>query len=201
MILESIMAILTGGGLGSITGLVGTVISHWSDASKRKSDLELARINHAQTLELVKQEQAHAMAMAQQTAVVQERIADIDAQARAIEQAGLDFRASHESDRATYSTPAAQESSRFVRWAMGFVDALRGIIRPGATIYALVLHTMLLMWLMDMISRSQITLTKDLTERLVLEIIFTTTFMVSTFGTWWFGIRGRSQSNTTKGAQ
>lgn len=193
MILESIMAILTGGGLGSITGLLGTVISHWSDANKRKADIEMVRLNHAQTLELAKQEQAHTLAMAQQTAAVQERIADIGAQSRAVEQAGLDFRASHESDRATYSTAAAQTNSRLVRWAMGAVDFLRGIIRPGATIYALALHTMLLMWLMDMVNRAQITLTKDLTERLVLEIIFTTTFMVSTFGTWWFGIRGRSQ--------
>jgi hypothetical protein len=199
MILEAITNMISGGGLGVIGGLIGTVISTWSELSKRKSELEILRENNRQTALLAKQDQAHQMALAQQTAAAQERMADIQAAARAVESSSLDFRASHDSDRVTYSAAGAQEKSRLVRWLMGVVDFCRGMIRPGATVYSLVLYTLMLMWVRELINRTQVTMTQTLAERIILEVVFTGTAIITCTVTWWFGVRGVSRKTSAGG--
>jgi hypothetical protein len=188
MILEA-LSLLAGGGLGSITGLIGTALTKWDEGRKRAMDLEMARLQATQTQELLKLEQAHALQLAGLNAASQERLADIQAQARADEAASADYRASLDADRATYSAPAAQAQSRLVRWLMGVVDFLRGIIRPGATIYSMALLTILMLWVLDLYRTRALTLTPDQTQRLVMEIIGTVTYLVTTCVTWWFGVR------------
>jgi len=193
MILEALATALAGGGLGGITGLVGTLITKWDESKKRQADIELQRLQNEQTKALLKMEQAHAIQLASLTAASQERLADINAQARADETASLDFRASQDSDRARYLAPEAQGQSRLARWAMGLVDFARGMIRPGATVYSFVLLTMLLLWVMQLYSEKQLTLTPDQAQKLALEIIGTTTYLATTCTTWWFGVRGTSR--------
>lgn len=193
MIFESLLAVLTGGGLGSITGLLGTLITKWDESRKRAADIELARIQNAQTKALLAMEQAHALQLAGLNAASQERLADINAQARADESASLDFRASHEQDRATYLSAGAQDKSAAVRWAMGFVDLLRGIIRPGATIYGYVLLTYLLWWVQGLYAEKALQLTPEQTAKLVAEVIGTVTYLATTCATWWFGVRANSR--------
>jgi hypothetical protein len=193
MIFEAFAAALAGGGLGGITGLVGTLITKWDESKKRQADIDLQRLQNEQTKALLRMEQAHAIQLASLTAASQERLADINAQARADETASLDFRASQDSDRARYLAPDAQGQSRLVRWAMGLVDFARGMIRPGATVYSFVLLTMLLLWVMQLYSEKQLTLTSDQAQKLALEIIGTTTYLATTCTTWWFGVRGTSR--------
>lgn len=193
MILEAITSMISGGGLGVIGGLVGTVITTWADVSKRKADLDILRENNKQTQLLAAQDQAHQLALAQQSAASQERLADIQAAARGVENESLDFRASHDSDSAKYSDRSAQEKSRVVRWLMATVDFCRGMIRPGATVYALVLYTIMLMWVRDMVQRSQVVLTPSLAEKIVLEVVFTGSAIITCTVTWWFGVRGQSR--------
>ena len=38
--IEALMSILTGGALGSITGLLGTLITKWDESRKRQADTE-----------------------------------------------------------------------------------------------------------------------------------------------------------------
>jgi hypothetical protein len=193
MILEAITSAISGGGLGVIGGLIGTALTAWSEIAKRKADLEILRENNKATQLLAAQDQAHQLALAQQTAASQERMADIQAAARSVENASLDFRASHDSDRATFSAPAAQEKSRLARWLMVTVDFCRGMIRPAATIYSLVLYTMLLAWVRDMVQRSQVVMTATLAEKIMLEVVFTGTAIITCTVTWWFGVRGISR--------
>jgi hypothetical protein len=188
MILEVISA-LAGGGLGGLTGLIGTVVTKWDESRKRDADYRIESLRAEQTRELVKLDQAHALALAGLTAASQERLADINAQARADESASADYRAAMEGDKATYSTPAAQESSRAVRWMMGLVDFLRGVIRPGATIYSLVLLTILMLWVQSMYASKTLTLTPDQTQKLAMDVIGTVTYLASTCVTYWFGVR------------
>jgi hypothetical protein len=190
--IEGLMTILTGGALGSITGLLGTLITKWDESRKRQADIELARVQGQQTRELVKLEQAHALQLAGLNAASQERLADINAMAKAEEQAGLDFRASHDSDRARYLAPEAQANSRLARWAMGAVDFLRGIIRPGATIYGYVLLTYLLVWVQQLYAEKALQLTPEQTLKLATEVIGTVTYLATTCATWWFGVRANS---------
>jgi hypothetical protein len=79
-------------------------------------------------MELASQER-----LAKLTADSQERIADIQAQARAQEAAEASYQASLAADRTTYLDPAAQSRSRVATWLMAAVDFVRGMIRPGST--------------------------------------------------------------------
>lgn len=192
MVLESLIAVLTGGGLGSITGLLGTLLTKWDERSKRAADIELAKLQNEQTQALLKLEQEHSLKLASLTAASQERLADMQATARAEEAAGLDFRASHDSDRARYLAPEAQANSRWARVLMAVVDFLRGIVRPSATIYGYVLLTGLLWWVQQLYAEKALQLTPEQTMRLATEVVGTVTYLATTCATWWFGVRQNS---------
>ena len=190
-IVELAGSLITGVLSGGATGLLGILIQQWGDNKKRTHDLELLKQQHTQTLELRRIEGEQALQMATVSAESAEKLAEIQAAARLEESASDDYRASVASDRATYSSPEAQKVW-YVAAAMGFVDFLRGIIRPGITIYSMVLLTLLLYWVHDMWSRSLLVLSQDDTKKLMLEVVGTTTYLVITTTVWWFGRRPES---------
>lgn len=189
MIIETLIGGIAGGGLGGITGLFGAGLQLWGESAKRRHELEILRERNQQVIALKAADDAQQIKLAEMSAAAQERMADIQADVRVNELASSDYAASMASDKATYLDASAQQGSRVARWLMAIVDFLRGIIRPGATAYALALNGALLWWLFDMVERSRITLSADLTNRLVVEIIFGTTYLISTCVTWWFGVR------------
>lgn len=189
MIVETLLGGLAGGGLGGITGLLGAGLQMWGESSKRKHELAVLTANNQQVLALKAAEDAHQLELAKQTAESQERLAGINASTRATELASADYVTSIAGDKATYLDASAQKGSRVALWLMALADFLRGLIRPVATVYALALNSFLLWWLVDMVRRAQITLGPDLTNRLVVEIVFGTTYLISTTVTWWFGVR------------
>lgn len=173
---------------GGATGLIGIIIQQWGDHKKRSHDLDVMKQQHAQTLELKRLEGEQQERMADRAADSAEALATIQAAARAEEMASADYQSSVDNDRARYLSADAQKRW-YVVLMMGVVDFLRGIIRPGITIYCMVLLTMLLFWVRDMWLRAQLPLTPDDTKKLVLEIIGTTTYLVVTTVVWWFGRR------------
>jgi hypothetical protein len=191
--LEGLVSLLAGGGLGSIIGLIGAALTKIEEVKKREQDYRLAVLQAEQTRELVKIEQAHAIQLATLNAASQERLADIQAQSRADEMASADFRVAHESDKATYSLPGAQEKSRLVRWMMGLVDFLRGVIRPAATVYSFVLLTMLIWWVERLYDQRIVVMTPEQADKLAQDVIGTTTFLVSSVTAFWFSSRSASQ--------
>jgi len=193
MIVEHIGSIVTGVLSGGATGLIGVALQQWGESRKRAADLEMVRIQHAQALDLRKLDQDQQIKLASLDATSAERLADIDAMARADAAASTDFQASFAHDRATYSSEATQQHSRAARWLMAGVDALRGIIRPGVTLYSLGLLTALAVWLHDLWARGQIALPPDQQHRLALEIVGTITYLATTTTVWWFGVRPASR--------
>lgn len=179
---------------GGATGLLGVLLQRIFDLKKQAQDIELVKLNNANALEVRKLELDAQERMTNRTAEAQERVADLDAQAREAEAAERSYQASHASDKATYLAPEAQQQSRVARWLMALVDFCRGIIRPGVTVYALALLTVLVFWVRDMYARSLITLTPQQTQELALQIIGTVTYLATTCTVWWFGVRGQSQS-------
>jgi hypothetical protein len=176
---------------GGATGLLGLLLKHWFDFKTRQQDLELVRLNHANALEVRKLELDAQQRIAERGAQAQERVAEVEAAAREAEAAERSYQASHESDRATFLAPEAQRTSRLARWLMAAVDAFRGIIRPGVTIYVLVLLTMLLVWVQHLFERAQLQLTPEQTKDLALQVIGTVTYLCTTVTVWWFGVRGQ----------
>jgi hypothetical protein len=181
-------SILTGVLSGGATGLLGVVIQQWGDQKKRVHDLDVLKQQHAQTIELKRLEGDQAEKMAQMSADSAERLAEIQAAARADESASADYKASMDNDGTRY-LPAGAKLNPFVIVMLGIVDFMRGIIRPGITIYCMALLTLLLIWVNDMWQRSLLNLTPDDAKKLAMEVITTTTYLTVTSVIWWFGRR------------
>lgn len=191
--MEFFGTLLTGILSGGATGLLGVLLQRWFDYKKQAQDIELVRINHANALEVRRLELEAQERMANRAADVQERVADLDAQAREAEAAERSYQVSMQADRATYLAPEAQQTSRLARWLMAVVDFARGIIRPGVTVYALVLLTILTLWVRDMYARSLLQLTPAQTQELTMQVIGTVTYITTTVVVWWFGARPMSR--------
>lgn len=201
----SILGALISGILsGGATGLLGLLLQKWSEHKKQQHDLEVLKVNHANAIELRKLDLEAQERIANRTAEAQERVAELEALSRETEAQERSFQASHEADKATYTPMAAVDrmagsKSRWVRFVgglvtllLGLVDVLRGSIRPGVTIYVLVLLTLLVVWVQDMYARSQLVLTPAQTQELAMQIIGTVTYLCTTVTVWWFGIRGNA---------
>lgn len=187
--LLDVFGALVGGVMsGGATGLLGIALQQWGDIKKRQHDLEMLKQQHLQTLELRRIEGENTLKLASVNAESAERLAEIQFAARAEEMASSDYRASVENDKATYLAPSSQ-NAWYVVAMLGFVDFLRGLIRPGATIYSFVLLTMLLFWVHGMWQDSKLVLTPEDAKRLSMEVITTVTYLVVTLSTWWFGRR------------
>lgn len=189
MILESIATALAGGGLGGITGLVGVALQQWGESKKRAHDVEMAKLQNDQVLALKKSDDDQQIKLAQLTADAQKALADINADVRAQELSSSDLQAAFSHDRATYSSDEARSHNPVVIVLMGIVDFLRGIIRPGITVYGMVLLTIMVMWIRDMHMRSQLPLSSADLRELVMQIIGTATYVTATAVAFWFGGR------------
>lgn len=189
MLLELASTVFTGVLSGGATGLLGVALQQWGDIKKRQHDFLVLKEQNQLTLQLAAQEAANRLETAKVDAASAERLAELDALAKATAAASEDYRASLASDKATYLDKDAQGKSRVATWLMAIVDFLRGIIRPGITAYAMGLQTFLLFWVHDMILRSQTAMSPDLQTKLVVEVVGTTTYLVTTCTVWWFGVR------------
>lgn len=194
-------AAMGGGGLGVITGLIGTALTKYSELQQKKADLALVREQNSHARLLALQEQEGNLKLAAMSAQSQERIAEINAETRALERASMDFIASHESDRATYLTPVVQAQSRMARVLMALVDFMRGFIRPGATIYSYVLLTGLVLWVTELYRIKAFVLTGDQAFQIAQMVLGTVVYLVTTCTVWWFGIRPNAPPQTSMGTR
>jgi len=177
---------------GGATGLLGVLLQRWFDMKRRGQDLDLARLQAANALELRRLELDQQAAMAASADQARVRVAELDAQAREDEASARSYQASVAGDRATFLAPPAQQQSRLARWLMATVDFARGMVRPGVTLYTLYLMTVLMLWVQDMHTRKQLVLSVAQTFDLAMEIIRTITYLATTSTVWWFGVRGQS---------
>jgi hypothetical protein len=199
-LMEIVGAALGGGGLGGLAGLLGVALQQYGKAKDNAHALEVLKANNLQTLSLKAADDAAQLKLAQQTGAVQERLGELNNIARQTEADAGNIQASYQHDAATYTVAGMFDikdtDGKFVRvvkaLALGgiaMVDILRGFIRPLATVYALVLNSVLIWWAQDMVARSQVVMSKELTEKIFIEIVFSTTFLISTVVLWWFGSR------------
>lgn len=200
MISELFGSLVTGVLSGGATGLLGVGLQLWGEQKKRAADLELLKQNHLQAVELRKLDIANQERMASLSAASAERLAELEAMARADEAASGDYRESLKADRTTYLSPEAQRLGDAKGWwaklvtglvvlMMGTVDLLRGIIRPGITGYSMALQTLLLLWVHDLWQRQQLAFSVDLQTKIAMDVIGTTSYLVTTTTVWWFGVR------------
>lgn len=178
---------------GGATGLVGVLIQRWFDFKAKQQEIDIVKLNHANSIALAGIESAKAQKVAEVRANADVDMADSDMQARQAEADSRSLVASFEHDKAGYLDPAAQRRQGWVgatvTMLMGLVDFARGILRPGMTIYLCGVTTWMLMWAQSLVERANVALTAADVAPILLQIVSTILYVFTTAALWWFGTR------------
>lgn len=177
-ILSSIGAVFSGG----LTGIIGAAVQRFADFKNKKLDIEAEGRRQAHEIsmrrvdaEIMKQEFAARTRLAEVEGETQRDVADAGA-----------FAASFR-EPVRYAE-GQQLTQRQLGWMVA-LDFLRGIVRPGLTLYLVILTTLIYAQANALLSGSAFTPAdaRDLTFRTVDTVLYLTT----TAALWWFGTRNR----------
>lgn len=167
---------------GGATGLLGVLLQRYFDLQNKKQDIEALKLNLANSVELSKMESDRARLRAETDI----QVAETDADAKVLV-------ASYEHDEAKYidkeSLRKPGKISALIMLMMGFVDFLRGALRPGMTIYLCFLVSAMFAWVKNLADQYGIVMTPDQVISLITQIIATILYVFTTVTLWWFGTR------------
>ncbi|WP_040728242.1 hypothetical protein [Thiomicrorhabdus sp. Kp2] len=164
---------------GGLLGLFGTGIKMWADhkaeeakrtfeLAMRQADREEMQLEHDLHMKQVEAQANRDIAIANQNRLTTESQIAGD-----VELAELNLRqTSYSNDKATYGG--------------GFVDAIRGLMRPTLTLYFAVLMALIAYQLMQITGQMIGTANA---QYLLKEVINAIIFLATTSVTWWFGSR------------
>jgi len=173
---------------GGATGLIGVLIQRYFDLQNKKQDIEALKLNLANSVELSKMESDRARVRA-----------DADIQVAETEADAKVLVASYEHDEAKYIDKEALRKpgkiSSFIMLMMGFVDFLRGALRPGMTIYLCFLVSAMFAWVKSLAEEYGIVMTPEQVLTLITQIITTILYVFTTVTLWWFGTRPPNNSS------
>lgn len=182
---------------GGATGLLGVLLQRWFDLKNRDRDVQIVQLNHQNALALAQMESERARIRADADMA----IADREAEAKEEEAASRSLVASYEHDKANYLQPDAQKRKGWVGAAvtmmMAFVDFLRGVLRPGLTIYLTGIVTMMFLTLMDMLKTRGHVFDNGELLTLLAQIVATLLYCFTTCVVWWFGTRPPKKAGDT----
>lgn len=170
-ILSSIGAVATGG----ITGIIGAGVQRFADYKNKKLDIEL-----------LGKQMAHEVVLVEKGLTAQTRVAELDTEkARDVADAASFAASMAEPARATAGQALTQRQSSW----MVALDFVRGIVRPGLTLYLVVLTTLIYFHANSLLTGSAFTPADalDLTKRTVDTVLYLTT----TATLWYFGVRNK----------
>lgn len=181
--------LLTGILSGGATGLLGVLLQRYFDLQHKKQEIEIVRLNLANSIELAKMESERAQIRAHADV----ELADRDLSARVVEADAKAMQAAFDADKATYTekgyTLRPGWAPVVVGFLMGLVDFLRGIVRPGMTLYLCVLVTYMFVWVKDLATVYGVKMTPDQVLELMTHIIATILYVFSVCTLFWFGTR------------
>lgn len=161
---------------GGVTGLLGTAFTYVMNYFKAKQDAQ-ARAEEAKVnLEIAQLEVKKLETMA--AGNIQQAIIQGDTSIAL---------ASHEADKATYATTITTDTPVLVRYLLGFVDFLRGFIRPGTTLGYGALFAWLVILAVGTVGAAK------LAETQADKLIDAAIYLATTTTLWWFGVRPLSK--------
>jgi hypothetical protein len=183
----ALSAILSGGA----TGLIGVAIQRFADYKNKMADLEKMKIQHEHErglreldAKIMEQEWAGRTKVAAVEAAGAEAVADAQA-----------FAASFQLEPKRYSEGV--KPGRVAGFLLVLLDVLRGVVRPGLTLY--------LCWIATVMyeqSRALIAI-GDLQPVLLLDthkqLVSTLLYLFTTCVLWWFGTRNKAPQPKSAG--
>lgn len=169
---------------GGITGILGVVVQRFFDLKNKDRDLELVKVKNAHELQLkqvdlqiMNQEWAQRVKVAEVEAAGHEAVADSQA-----------FAASFNEPQ-RYAAGASLNPAQ--TWLMVILDFVRGIIRPGLTLYLCLLTTLVYFQAREV--QLQAWPAPDEAYGIVKQVIGTILYLFTTCLLWWFGVRNKQK--------
>lgn len=178
-ILDSILSVVSGGA----TGLIGTAVQSIYQYKTRQLDIDLEKTKAANEIEKQKLD----IEMQKQEWASRTQIAQVTTQGEVDKADAAALVASYDMEPQQYSEKSLLTHGQ--EWIMVLLDALRGIIRPGLTIYLCVVVSLIYFQTRGLIDTNQ----GDafaLLEKLVNTILYVTTSVIL----WWFGSRNKTSN-------
>jgi hypothetical protein len=183
MLMGLISSILGGGA----TGLLGVAFQRFFDFLKVKQDIELAKLNneHARDMRKIDAE------LLDKEWAARTQVATIEAESRQSAAADNAFSASFAMEPKQYS--AKVKVGPVAGFMLVLLDFLRGIIRPGLTVYLCAITTMVYLQARAVVEMSGATLDPAAAMSTYTMIINTILYLTTTCVLWWFGTRNRQK--------
>lgn len=179
--LEIIGALFSSILAGGATGIFGVVVQRWADFKNKQLDIEINKSKFAHEIEMrrvdaeiLAQEWAGRLSVAETEAAGRSDVAESQAFAQSF------------NEPAMYS--ANVKASKNQGWVLVALDFIRGVVRPGLTVYLCILTTLIYMQAYSLIGGE---LPPADALPLVKMIVGTVLYLTTTCVLWWFGTRNK----------
>jgi hypothetical protein len=191
--------------LGGITGLIGNAVGGWFKLKQKKLDLDIKKMEHKHELEMVTAE-TKAMIM-EAKANIKITQAQVEG-AIEIEDAKSYMQSQKEGNKNLFSNKWIDALLQVEGWwriitlplaglvstLFGFVDFLRGLIRPALTIYLCGVTTWVTWMAWEIMNMNGVALTVLEASKIFNDVTSIVTYLTVSCVTWWFGDRRMAKS-------
>ena len=176
-----IMGILSGGA----TGLLGVGIQRLADYWNKKQDLEKLKLQYDHEANMRDKDAA----IMEQEWAARTKVAEVEGASReAVADAGA-FAASFGMEPTRYSEGV--KPGKVAGFLLVLLDAIRGIVRPGLTLYLCWIATMMYEESRAVLAIADLPTNTDLVMNVYQQIVFTLLYLFTTCVLWWFGTRNK----------
>lgn len=168
---------------GGVTGLLGVAFQRFFDFLKIKQELEMkkAEFGHEANMKRIDGE-----LMAQEWAA-RTQVAEVEAEGKRAKAAEESFSQSFALEPKQYSAKAT--ISPVASFMLVTLDFIRGMVRPGLTVYLCVITTMMYLEAKVIIAGASTLISADQAITVYNIIVTTVLYLTTTCVLWWFGTR------------
>lgn len=170
---------------GGATGILGVAVQRIFDLKNRKLDLEFeaSRMEHEIHLREIDME------MMVKEAEAKVRVAEVEGNTK-IEVADSEAFAQSFNEPKRYMTGDVTKNQG---WALIFLDFVRGLVRPGLTVYLCVITTAVYFQAYSLLEREGVSLDVGNAMKLIELVVGTILYLTTTCVLWWFGTRNKQK--------
>lgn len=169
--LTTILSLFGSSAFGSLIGWAGGAINRWIDLKNRDKDIDILKLDQAHELAKADKDREFMLAEYEQRT----QIAQVEGESK-VEAAGYDaMAASFKADKASYG--------------IGWVDGIRGIVRPILTIAFFVFSVVVFVYVSDMAITQGVKFSPEQVFELFKYCVDWVLFQAAVCIGWWFSMR------------
>lgn len=171
---------------GGATGIFGVAIQRFFDLKKIDRDIQIEslRMNHEINLRKVDME------IMEKESAARVRVAEVEAEGREAVADAQTFAASFVEPRA-YSADVGVTKNQ--GWTLIALDFIRGLVRPGLTVYLCIITTLVYFQAYHLLEREGVLMDVSRAMALIELVVGTILYLTTTCVLWWFGTRNKQK--------